>query len=111
MSALVNTIQLFCVGVGGLLSGFYLVEQFGGSSQETDQSVNHEELDISVNTAILYLTVALVLSTVVIEWPPEGQRMLSGLEDPIFFGTVLIAAMIIGRVTRLIWKVETQRMA
>jgi len=109
MSALVNTLTLLSLGIGGFVFGFAIIEWFGDNKQDTDQSANSEQLDVSVNTAILYLTVALLLSRVVTEWPPEGQRILPALEDPIFFGISLISAVIIGRVTRLIWKVELQR--
>lgn len=66
-----------------------------------------DDLQVSVNTAILYATVALLLATVVSEWPPEGQPTLPILEDLVFFGVGFAGSFIVGRVTYLLWTLES----
>jgi hypothetical protein len=111
MSAIWNTIQLIVFVVVGLGVGFVGIERLtsnGSAAVHNSQTTGPEEVQGSLNTAILYATVALVLSGVVTEWPPEGQKTLPFLEDVVFFGTAFIAAIIVGRVTRLIYTVEAK---
>jgi hypothetical protein len=111
MSAVWNTIQLIvfvAVGLGVGLVGIERLTRDKSAAERNSQPTGPDEVQISLNTAILYATVALVLSGVVTEWPPEGQETLPFLEDVVFFGTAFIAAVIVGRVTRLIYKVEAK---
>jgi hypothetical protein len=71
-----------------------------------DYETDSTETETSVNLAILYATLALVLASIVSEWPPEGQVFPDFLETDVFFGSALCAAVIVGRVGRLIVEVE-----
>lgn len=111
MSAVWNTIQLIVFVAVGLGVGFVGIERLTrdeSTAARNSQPTGPDDVQVSLNTAILYATVALVLSGVVTEWPPEGQKTLPFLEDIVFFGTAFIAAIIVGRVTRLIYKVEAK---
>ncbi|WP_435186902.1 hypothetical protein [Halobellus sp. EA9] len=110
MSAVLNTLVLLAVVVLGFGVGFILIERRANDppAARKQQRPGPEDVQVSLNTAILYATIALVLSGVVTEWPPEGQTTLPILEDVVFFGTAFVAAIIVGRVTRLIYKVESK---
>jgi len=106
MSAALNTASFGIIVILGFGVGFFAIEYLTPDPEHKTTPTDSNDVQVSLNAAILYATIALVLSGVVTEWPPEGQTMLPYLEDVIFFGTVLVAAVIVGRVTRLIWKVE-----
>jgi len=106
MSAALNTASFGIIVVLGFGFGCWVIEHLTPDPDREATPTDSNDVQVSLNAAILYATIALVLSGVVTEWPPQGQTMLPWLADVIFFSTVLVAAVIVGRVTRLIWKVE-----
>lgn len=100
-----------CV-VAGLFAGGFIVEwlkQNQRPSLPADAATTEvEKRQVSVNIAILYATLTLVISSVVSQWPPEGQAILPFVEFIVFYVSVLVTAAIFGRVGRLIYELEIQ---
>ncbi len=95
-------------GAIGVAAG-YGISIKSGSPYDKFEQTNDPGLGIFVNTGTLYATLALIIGTVVSEWPPEGQeqiRTASTLEDVVFYFSVIFTAAIITRILALIWYVE-----
>jgi hypothetical protein len=109
----VGNFVLFAVlFVSGFVSGFQFASIKGFIDERREltsqgDSSKTDDPQVPINAAILYLTLILALSSIVSQWPPEGQRMPSWSSDVVFFVGVLISAFIAGRVTNLIVKLET----
>jgi len=74
--------------------------------REEITAADHQQ--ISVNVAILYATLMLVIGSVVSQWPPEGQTLNPIFEDVIFYTSVFISAVIVGRVAKFIITLESK---
>lgn len=105
-----NSVLMLLVGGVGLFVGYYSLRSSANQADTPPLSEKHgvDKRQLSVNVAILYATLMLVISAVVSEWPPEGQATLPILEEIIFFGSIAAAAVIIGRVIYLISAIESE---
>lgn len=66
---------------------------------------------LSINLGILYLTGALVIGTILSEWPPEGQSTPPILGDVLFWVLVPLAGAFLLRVLWLIVDLERKRIS
>jgi hypothetical protein len=104
-----NFISLLLVTIIGLVIGWNVLgegrTEFGG---HRPSNADEDSKQVPINLGILYGTLTLVIASIVSEWPPEGQRFPTLIEEIVFFGSVFLTAIIVGRVVNLIWVLESE---
>lgn len=115
-NAFQNTIFLSVLIAVGTTFGFFLktiINRFADlpRTPPANQPTESDKRQFSTNVAILYATLMLVIAAVISDWPPEGQNFPAFMEEIMFFGSVLVTAVIVGRVIRLIVALETKLIA